>query len=125
MIPDFPLPFASGLDDEVRSRELEVWVEAWRTPQAAAWAREAWRWSIIGEYCRLKAVVEAAPDKSAALVGQLHRFRDQIGLTPAGLKENGWAIAADEVASKRVERDDRAGEPKEAPKRRLRAVENG
>ena len=30
-IPDFPLPDAS-------ERELEVWAEAWRTPQACAWS---------------------------------------------------------------------------------------
>ena len=30
---------------------------------------------------------------SAALVAQLHRFRDQLGLTPAGLRDNGWRIA--------------------------------
>jgi hypothetical protein len=46
-------------------------------------------------------VVEIEPDANASLVAQLHRFRDQIGLTPAGLKENGWAIARDETAAKR------------------------
>jgi hypothetical protein len=43
-------------------------------------------------------------EASAADKGSLHRFADQIGLTPAGLKENGWAIAKDEVAAKAVER---------------------
>jgi hypothetical protein len=66
----------------------------------------------------LKTVVEFAPSASAALVGQLHRYRDQIGLTPAGMKENGWAIAADEVG---VKRDEKPVEPV-APVRRLRAV---
>jgi hypothetical protein len=31
------------------------------------------------------------------------RLADQIGLTPAGLKENGWRISTDEVAAKRAE----------------------
>lgn len=90
--PEFPLG-RSATDDLTGARELEIWVEAWSTPQACAWSVEPWRWPIIGEYCRLKAIVELSPAASAALVGQLHRYRDQIGLTPAGLKENGWKIA--------------------------------
>lgn len=137
-IPEFPLPtaiayvFAEDEDgrrrrttdqdatDEQRSRELEVWCEAWRTPQAIAWDRESWRWPIVAEYCRLKTIVERDPGANATLVGQLHRFRDQIGLTPAGMKENGWAIAADEVSEKRETKA--AVEGSTAPARRLRAV---
>lgn len=101
--PPFPLG-QSVTDGLTGERELEVWAEAWRTPQACAWAVQSWRWPVIGEYCRLKAVVEISPAASAALVGQLHRYRDQIGLTPAGLKENGWAIAVDEVAARAAEK---------------------
>jgi len=132
--PEFPLPvmrrfrwesedkrryqvFDADTTEMLRARELEVWAEAWATPQACAWAKEPWRWPSIGEFCRLKSVVEQEPDATAALVAHLHRYRDQIGLTPAGLKENGWAIAADEVTAKREER---------APQqRRLRAAGNG
>jgi len=87
--------------ESFRDRESEVWAEAWKTPQACAWSMQSWRWPIVAEYCRLKTVVELDPSASAALVAQLHRYRDQLGLTPAGLKENGWAIAVDEVAQKR------------------------
>ncbi|MFI5426069.1 hypothetical protein [Aeromicrobium sp. UC242_57] len=89
-----------GETESFRERETDVWNEAWSTPQACAWSMQSWRWPIIGEYCRLKTVIEFDPAASAALVGQLHRYRDQIGLTPAGLKDNGWAIAVDEVAAK-------------------------
>lgn len=132
-VPDFPLPpsvryewefedgkrfrvISVGLTESFRARELEVWAECWRMPQAAAWSRESWRWPTVAEFCRLKTVVELEPDANASLVAQLHRFRDQIGLTPAGLKENGWSIVADEVA----ERRDVKSAP--APVRRLRAV---
>ena len=86
-----------------RRRELEIWRDQWRTPQACAWSQESWRWPTVAEFCRLKTVVELEPDANAALVGQLHRFRDQVGLTPAGMKENGWAIAPNQLAAKRAE----------------------
>ncbi len=54
-------------------------------------------------WVRTAAVCESG-DATAADKNSLHRFADQIGLTPAGLKENGWKIAADEVAAKRAER---------------------
>lgn len=109
-VPEFPLPKLTrwieyfvekvkrrevddGATEFFREREVDVWEEAWSTPQACAWSLEPWRWPTIAEYCRLKAVVEAEPDANASLVAQLHRYRDQIGLTPAGLKENGWKVA--------------------------------
>lgn len=98
--PKFPLGATIEDGKSTADRELAIWAEAWTTPQACAWSMEPWRWPIVAEYCRLKAIVELSPASSAALVGQLHRYRDQIGLTPAGLKDNGWAIAADEVAAK-------------------------
>lgn len=106
-----------GASTQFGDREADVWAEAWATPQACAWSMESWRWPVVGEYCRLKTVVELDPSASAALVGQLHRYRDQLGLTPAGLKDNGWAIAADEVGKKR---DEVASSV--VPVRRLRAV---
>src|SRR5699024_6439103 len=115
-VPDWPL--GPG-PDEVAGRELAVWAEVWSTPQAAAWALESWRWPIVAEYCRLKSIVEADPAASAALVAQLHRYRDQIGLTPAGLVENGWAIAQAEIQP--TERA-ASSEVRERPKRRMRAV---
>lgn len=109
--------------EEFHERELDVWHEAWRTPQAAAWSIQSWRWPIIAEYCRLKTVTELEPDANAALIGQLHRFRDQLGLTPAGLKDNGWAIAVDEVGERRDDRATGTADPSPAPRRRLRAVD--
>jgi hypothetical protein len=91
-VPDFPLP-------DVSVRESELWDRVWRSPQACAWAQEPWRHYTVGQYVRwsVKCEGEAA---SASLVAQMIRLADQIGLTPAGLKENGWAIAADELAAR-------------------------
>lgn len=117
--PDYPLPpltvytetFVDGqksrdLDPdatEARSRrELELWRWAWRTPQACAWSREPWRWQAVAMWVRTSALCESS-DATAADKNSLHRFADQVALTPAGLKENGWRIAADELAEKRAD----------------------
>lgn len=119
-IPPFPLPKVNVYDvyfeDKKRvkefdheatearyDRELELWEWAWRTPQAAAWEPEPWRWQAVALWVRTSAVCESG-DATAADKNSLHRFADQIGLTPAGLKENGWRIAADQVATKRAEK---------------------
>lgn len=135
--PDFPLPKMlryrwefedkrrfQVLDDDAtkmyRERELDVWSEIWAAPQGAAWATQPWRWSVVAEFCRLKTIVEGEPDANASLVSQLHRYRDQIGLTPAGLKENGWAIATDEVGARA---DTKTSEPTRSSSRsKLRVV---
>ena len=102
-VPKFPLP-ADG-DVKRAAREKALWRDAWRSPQACAWSMEAWRTRIVAQYCRVAAVVELDPSASAALVAQLHRFRDQLGLTPAGLRHNGWRIADAPVELRQVVED--------------------
>ena len=116
-VPDFPLPAPTG-------RELEVWEQAWRTPQACAWSMpsESWRIPTVGLWVRVKVRCEDA-EAGAALLGQLHRFADQIGMTTAGLAEMGWKVAVDELADKR--QDDKPAAAKPAPVRRMRAVSDG
>jgi hypothetical protein len=118
--PAFPLPrvpvYDIWFEDKVRrkeldleatearyDRELDLWAWAWRTPQAAAWSVEPWRWQTVAIWVRTMAVCESG-DATAADKNSLHRFADQIGLTPAGLRENGWKVAADQVGAKREER---------------------
>jgi hypothetical protein len=85
-VPKFPLP-------EPTERELEVWKWAWRTPQACAWSQpgEVWRHRAVAMWVRVSVACEA-PDASASLLAQVHRFADQVGLTTAGLAEMGWKI---------------------------------
>lgn len=117
-VPKFPLPDAS-------ERELEVWRQAWRTPQACAWSlpSEKWRHPTVALWVRIKVRCED-PDAKATLLSQLHRLADQVGMTTAGLAEMGWAVAVDEVSEKAAARDaaDEQSEPAPARPRRLRAV---
>lgn len=92
-VPEFPLP-PSATEDLVSVRERRIWETLWTYPQAIVWAEEPWRQETLAEFCRLKAVVELSPAANAALVAQTHRYKDQLGLSPAGLKENGWKIGA-------------------------------
>lgn len=113
-VPFFPLPDQS-------EREAELWDWAWSTPQACAWAlpSESWRTRTVALWVRMSVRAED-PDAPASLIGQLHRFADQIGMTTAGLAEMGWKVAVDEVAEKAIE-----VESERVPverKRRLRAA---
>lgn len=114
--------FDESATQEVAERERQLWAWAWGTPQAWAWAQpsEAWRLMTVAMWVRTYVLCES-DEATAADKGSLHRFADQIGMTPAGLKENGWAIAHDEVAEKAATRS----EAKQAPTRRLRAVPVG
>ena len=76
----------------ISEREAELWAWAWATPQAQAWSEQAWRWHTVAMWVRTAVVCEGS-QATAADKGSIHRFADQIGLTPAGLKENGWKIA--------------------------------
>ena len=115
--PDFPLP-------DPTARELEVWAQAWTTPQACAWAMpsEAWRVPTVALWVRVKVRCED-PEAGAALLGQLHRFADQIGMTTAGLAEMGWKVAVDETATKREQ--PRSDAEPDDPRDRLSVVDGG
>lgn len=118
-LPEFPLP-------EATVRELEVWGELWRTPQAAMWNAEQWQIPIVGLYVRTRVRGEAF-DAPGNVFTNLHRLGDQLGLTPAGLTFNGWRLApagassaADAEPLAAVPDDDE--QPKTAPSRPARRL---
>jgi len=137
-VPAFPLPkrrvyrwefedkrkfevFDEDATEIIADREAQLWEWAWRTPQACAWASmsESWRIPTVALWVRTFVLCES-DGATAADKNSLHRFADQIGLTPAGLKENGWAVSVDEVAEKR---DVPAVKPKQKTSRdRLKVV---
>ncbi|KMY23307.1 hypothetical protein ACU19_04870 [Actinobaculum suis] len=122
--PNFPLPKLTSTgeplsdgDEYVTKRERQIWRQYWKTPQAVAWEEEPWRWLIVAQMCRCEARAEYSGN--AALIGQVHRYHDQLGLTPAGMRENGWVIgeAVEEVEAPRA-----AGGAPGGARARLRAV---
>ena len=117
VVPDFPLP-------DMTDRESDVWESLWRTPQACAWSMQSWRWLNVADLVRLQVRGEArdAPVNIATVVRQL---RADLGLTPAGLKENGWAIAVDEVAARADAKVADAAAPRKSSRDRLSVVNGG
>lgn len=119
-VPAWPLTKATA-------RERAVWKDAWRTPQAAQWAKEKWRHRAVALWVRWTVRAEE-PDAPAAALTQSLRLADQIGLSPAGLSENGWKIVGDELADARTAKQEKPTvEPaaRSAPVRRLRSVSGG
>lgn len=104
-------------------RELELWDWVWTSPQACAWSMQPWRWHSVAMWVRTAVVCESSA-ATAADKNSLHRFADQIGLTPAGLKENGWAIAEDEVGARRAESSP-AAPARPSSRSKLKVVVNG
>ncbi|MFT3661981.1 MAG: hypothetical protein QM809_11425 [Gordonia sp. (in: high G+C Gram-positive bacteria)] len=92
---DFP-PLSEFLPDATE-REGQVWADLWRTPQASQWAVESWRHRTVAMYVRWLVRAED-PEATAATITASQRMADQIGMTPAGLRENGWLIVADDSA---------------------------
>lgn len=137
-VPEWPLPrrFVYWVDSDKRrhldesttdiiaDREAELWAWAWRTPQACAWSQpsESWRLHTVAMWVRTFVLCESS-EATAADKGSLHRFADQIGMTPAGLRENGWAIATDEVGERRAESERPAR--KSSARDRMKVVSGG
>lgn len=115
-VPEWPLPTSSG-------RELDVWAEAWTSPQACAWALPSERWRIptVALWVRTKVRCEDV-EAPASIMAQLHRFADQIGMTTAGLREMGWQVAVDKVGEKRAEQ---RTAPRTSARDRMKVVPGG
>lgn len=109
------------LDEEetaaVAEREQELWAQVWTYPQAAAWELEPWRWNTVAMWVRTFVICESS-EATAADKSSVHRFADQIGLTPSGLTENAWQVARDQLGKKRAEQaDEKAAEPAQSSAR--------
>lgn len=97
-----PWPMSPARDEQQAELELERWAQVWKSPQALVWHAQQWRWLAVAHYVRMAVVVECGG--TASEVTAMLRLGDQIGLSPAGLKENGWQIAQDKLAVKRAEK---------------------
>lgn len=88
-IPVWPLV----LFDE---RELQVWSEIWRSPQAAAWALNGWTHDVA---LYVRYLVAGESNLEAAKEARM--WSDRLGLNPTAMLKNRWRVRADEVAEQR------------------------
>lgn len=104
------------------ARHRQVWAQLWSTPQACAWITEQWRWPVVADLVR-RMVQQEEPDAPVTVATVVRQLRDDLGLSTAGLRQHGWAIAHDELGQRRDARED-AEPPDAAPpqQRRLRVV---
>jgi hypothetical protein len=108
----------------VEGRELEVWSQIWRTPQAAAWITLGWTFDIA-LYVRWQ--VAASESEAATLTEALkagneaRQWSDRLGLNPTAMLKNRWRVRSDEVTEKRAEKTTAA---KTKARRRLKVADN-
>lgn len=70
--------------------ELDMWARVWRKPQALMWDRLG-----LGDQVALyvRAYLEAAESEaSATLRNTVLRMETELGLSVAGMRQNGWDI---------------------------------
>ena len=67
-----------------------LWLDLWRSPQAAAWADLGWT-RVVARYASLVLVCEG-PDVTAALLSEVRQLEDRLGLSPMALKRLQWEI---------------------------------
>jgi hypothetical protein len=110
--------------ERVAEREAEVWAWLWTTPQACAWAlrSERWRLMAIAHYARVLVICELS-DATAADKGSMRSLGDDIGMSPAGLRQNGWTVVQDAIAQKRAEQAE--PERKSSSRDRMKVVSGG
>lgn len=100
------------LDEEATNawakREQELWRQLWKLPQAVAWHMPQYRYleMTVALYCRQMRLCETADAKSADRT-TLQRYADTLGLTPQGLKLNGWIIVDDAKPKPKAKSDEK------------------
>lgn len=99
-----------GASDEWNAREKTVWDELWRLPQGFAWSRPPYKYlqKTVALYVRQYVLCESS-DAKAADRTTLCRYADTIGLTPQGLRLNGWIIVDDTEKPKKKRKDAPSG----------------
>lgn len=86
--PVDPPPMPSGR--EWSEAEVELWNDAWSSPQSTKWDLSAT--GVVSLYVR--ALHQCLNGRvSATLAAEVRQLADHMGLTPEGLKRLGWVIA--------------------------------
>lgn len=89
-VPEFPLSDALTV-------EVELWADLWSKPQAAAWASLGLKYQVAAY---VRAFLEStAAEASAGLKTAVLRMETELGISVAGMRQNGWQISDSTGAS--------------------------
>lgn len=116
-VPEFPLPRAVQFNtyfedgkkvtepdaDEtaaVWDAEIDLWNELWAKPQAAAWASLGLKFQVAAYVRAFLESVKA--DAVSGMKTAVLRMETELGLSVAGMRQNGWRIGAEGAAPPKV-----------------------
>jgi hypothetical protein len=80
------------------ARELVIWRQIWKTPQACQWDKLGWKHDVA-LYVRMMVGAEQGNMRAAS---EARQWSDRLGLTQMAMLRNRWRIAADELGEKRT-----------------------
>lgn len=107
--PDWPL-------ERPTAREIELWAEEWKRPQALMWERNGQALEVA---LYVRAVVDAeSPRASTASRTLVRQLMDSLGITVPGMRANRWKIVTEAPPAKRAA-------PRSRAKARLQVVQGG
>lgn len=89
---DGEAPDLTAYMPDATSRHESIWAELWATPQAWAWSMERYRWPVVADLVKWM-VRSDDPEAAASTATSVRQLRDDLGLSSAGLRSNGWKIA--------------------------------
>lgn len=106
-------------------RELTLWRQEWRRPQAVMWQIRGLEIEVA-LYIRTLRTAEK-PGVAAAMLAEIRRQRDALGLTANGLKALRWIIETGQAAAQRQSAAATGTEGRPAPAARWRpeVIEGG
>ena len=70
--------------------EEALWMDLWRTPQAAMWAESGFE-RVVARYVMVTVLSEEEP--TAAMLSEVRQLEDRLGLSPMALKRLQWVIS--------------------------------
>lgn len=95
------------------ARHRVLWEKFWRYPHACVWIKEPWRYALVAELVRLMVITEQ-DDCPVGVWSAVRQHREDLGLSTAGRRQEGWEIASGVAYTAPVEAqpapDDELGE---------------
>lgn len=107
---------------EQRRLEETVWAEAWRSPQALAWASRVGWYRDVAQYVRHKVLAEMGSMDDAK---EARQWSDRLGLNPSALLRNRWRIVASEEPRAAAAAKPSAVKPKSSARARFQSISGG